>query len=93
MTKGRLHLRAGSLLLPAIILLVVIYLISPVQLPVIILKGALITLGGFLGYRIDRAIFPYARPDKMRDNIDQRNAMIRRAIIVGSTILAFALAV
>ena len=92
MTRGKLHLRGGSMLSIAVVLLALIYFLAPEQLPVIVWKIAMVTLAAFVGYRIDRAFFPYARPDKMRDNIDQRAAMLRRAIIIGSTVLAVALA-
>ncbi len=44
-------------------LLAVIALVSPVQLPVVLYKAALIALAAVLGYWLDRALFPYARPD------------------------------
>ena len=50
-------------LIAAVLLLVVIFFVSPVQLPVVLYKAALIALAAVLGYWLDRAIFPYARPD------------------------------
>ena len=50
-------------LIAAAVLLVVIALVSPVQLPVVLYKAALIALAAVLGYWLDRALFPYARPD------------------------------
>lgn len=50
-------------LLLAVLLLLLIGLISPVQLPVVLYKAALIALAAVLGYWLDRALFPYARPD------------------------------
>ena len=50
-------------LIAAALLLLVIALVSPVQLPVILYKAALIALAVVLGYWLDRALFPYARPD------------------------------
>ncbi len=47
----------------AVVLLTLIALISPVQLPVVLYKAALIALAAVLGYWLDRALFPYARPD------------------------------
>ena len=50
-------------LIAAAVLLAVIALVSPVQLPVVLYKTALIALAAVLGYWLDRALFPYARPD------------------------------
>ncbi|BEU95533.1 putative holin [Acidovorax sp. DW039] len=36
---------------------------APAQLPVVLYKAALIALAAVLGYWLDRALFPYARPD------------------------------
>ena len=47
----------------AMLLLAVIAMVSPVQLPVVLYKAALISLAAVLGYWIDRSLFPYARPD------------------------------
>lgn len=50
-------------LIVAIILLAVIGLVSPAQLPVVLYKASLIAVAVVLGYWADRALFPYARPD------------------------------
>ena len=47
----------------AVLLLAVIAVVSPVQLPVVLYKAALIALAAVIGYWLDRALFPYARPD------------------------------
>ena len=47
----------------AAVLLALIAWLSPVQLPVVLYKVALITLAAVIGYWLDRALFPYARPD------------------------------
>ncbi|MCG5047308.1 putative holin [Pectobacterium brasiliense] len=46
--------------LTAVLLLVVIALVSPQQLPVVIYKISLITLAAVLGYWLDRSLFPKA---------------------------------
>jgi len=51
------------LLLLAVLLLALIALVSPAQLPVVLYKAALVTLAGVIGYWLDRSFFPYARPD------------------------------
>lgn len=50
-------------LLIAAVLLAAIGVLSPVQLPVVLYKAALIALAAVLGYWLDRVLFPYARPD------------------------------
>lgn len=47
----------------AIALVVAIGLVSPIQLPVVLYKVALVALAAVLGYWLDRVLFPYARPD------------------------------
>lgn len=47
----------------AALLLAAIAVLSPKQLPVVLYKAALIALAAVLGYWLDRALFPYARPD------------------------------
>lgn len=54
--------RLTTFVLLAIIFLVLIAIVSPVQLPVVLYKMALISLAAVLGYWLDRALFPYARP-------------------------------
>ena len=55
--------RATTWLILSTALLVAITLIAPTQLPVVLYKAALIALAAVLGYWLDRALFPYARPD------------------------------
>lgn len=45
------------------ILTLLIALVSPVQLPVVIYKLSLVSLAAVVAYWLDRALFPYARPD------------------------------
>ena len=47
----------------AVLLLVLCWLVSPVQLPVVIYKVLLCLLGALAGYAVDGAAFPYAAPD------------------------------
>lgn len=55
--------RSSTWLILALVLLVGIAIISPPQLPVVLYKVSLIALAAVLGYWLDRALFPYARPD------------------------------
>ena len=50
-------------LVAAMVLLFLIYKVSPQQLPVALYKVFLIALAVVIGYWVDRALFPYARPD------------------------------
>lgn len=56
-----------------ILLLAVIGLIHPQQLPVSLYKLSLITMAGVVGYWLDRSLFPYARPDSFIATIEPEN--------------------
>ncbi|MBU0593372.1 MAG: putative holin [Gammaproteobacteria bacterium] len=75
----------------------IIWWLAPQQLPVTMYKISLITLAGLVGYWLDRSLFPYARPDAfVASHVNDTRfsaAMIRRAVIVGSTILGVSLGV
>ena len=55
--------RNSLFVLLAALLLAVVAALSPVQLPVVLYKAALVALAAVIGYWLDRALFPYARPD------------------------------
>ena len=55
--------RNSLFLILAAVLLAAIALLSPVQLPVVLYKAALMALAAVIGYWLDRALFPSARPD------------------------------
>ena len=65
-------------------------IVAPTWLPVVLYKCGLVTLGGVLGYWIDRALFPYARPNQVR-RYDRPMAGIRRALVVLACILGLTL--
>lgn len=50
-------------LLLALILLAVIAVVNPHQLPLALYKLSLIALAAVVGYWLDRSLFPYSRPD------------------------------
>lgn len=50
-------------LIATVILLGLIALMAPQQLPVSLYKLSLVTMAGVTGYWLDRSLFPYARPD------------------------------
>lgn len=81
----------------ALLLLVLVWVISPQQGPVIVYKLSLILLAAFAGYWIYRWLFPYARPDRFLNDaglvmVHHKRvfsaALISRAIIVGCAMLA-----
>jgi hypothetical protein len=58
-------------LLYALLLTVLVLLLAPQQLPVSLYKINLIALAGIVGYWLDRSLFPYARPDKFLEEVDE----------------------
>ncbi|MFN3881916.1 MAG: putative holin [Nitrincola lacisaponensis] len=90
--------RLSGLGLIVMLLSLAIIWVSPFQLMVTLYKLSVVTLGGWLGYWLDRWIFPYARPHMVLPGGEHKelepNAcwyMLRRAIIVSATILAVAM--
>lgn len=86
--------RMGDIGLYALILLAAIGLIAPQQLPVILFKLSLVLVAGFLGYWLDRRLFPYARPHEHfgeRTRVVGAMLMLRRAVIVVGAMLAVGL--
>ena len=80
--------RMWEWLLISLVLMAVIGMVSPQQLPVVVYKLALLTLAAFAGYWIDRGLFPYARPDSSIYQTLMTTSMLRRAIIVGAAMIA-----
>ncbi|MDD4942581.1 MAG: putative holin [Rhodoferax sp.] len=93
--------RLSGWLLITLALLLAVWLIAPQQLPVSLYKLSLVSLAAVVGYWLDRSIFPYARPDgylNLRGRVSSAvlrqtmgMAMLRRAIIIGSAMLAMGL--
>lgn len=50
-------------LIATIVLVCIIGLLAPQQLPVSLYKLSLVSMAGVVGYWLDRSLFPYARPD------------------------------
>lgn len=73
-----------------IALLACLAIVAPTKLPVVLYKCGLVTLGGVLGYWIDRALFPYARPN-MVQRYERSWAGIRRALVVLACVLGLTL--
>lgn len=86
-----------------LLLIGVLYALAPQQLPVTLYKLSLVTLAALVGYWLDRALFPYARPDALlksfslgapmlaNRDIAFTVACLRRAIIIGCAMLAMGL--
>lgn len=76
--------------LVTVALMILLWFMSPQQLPVIAYKLTLILLAAFVAYWVDRWLFPYARPDSSlpQGAIVYAAAQVRRAIIVAAAMLA-----
>jgi hypothetical protein len=92
------HSENGRLLgwlLAALLLLLAIAWLSPQQLPVVLYKSALVSLGAVMAYWVDRAYFPYDRPhtyaETGEDLLPRGLAMLRRALIAVACILGLTL--
>lgn len=89
--------RFRMLLWGLIAIILLIALDRSQQNMVLLYKAVMVSGAAWLGYWIDRSLFPYARPhrflNKLADSAprDFQFAMIRRALIVSAVILAFSL--
>ncbi|WP_144981132.1 putative holin [Halomonas sp. C22] len=92
-------LRIGPWLILAIITTVVVGALYPHQLGVLLWSLTKLCWGAYLGYWIDRSIFPYARPDGFNPDRAPKERtlwellMLRRALIIAGAILALGLGV
>ena len=77
-------LRMGEWLVIAVVLLTGLAYLAPQQLPIFLYKTNLVAFFAFMGYWIDRRLFWYARPGDQSDT----GMQLRRAIVVGATLLA-----
>lgn len=97
-------LREILLIVINLILLGLVLAFAPQQIPVTLYKLSLVTLAAFVGFRIDRLIFPYARPDQVmsqkvsvggpcvgKSDLIIATCMIRRAMIIVGAMLAMGL--
>lgn len=76
----------------ALALIAIIVFIAPQQLGITVYKLSLVSLSAVAGYRLDRSIFPYARPDNKELSEQARSAAgHRRAIIVAAAMIAVSL--
>jgi hypothetical protein len=86
-------------------LALVIWLLAPQQLPVSAYKLSLITMAAWVGYWVDRGLFPYARPDRFQRLLVESTltvheqamavalsaAMLRRALVIAAAMIGVAL--
>ncbi|MCF1609488.1 putative holin [Serratia marcescens] len=56
------HQRLRNWIILAVVLLLAIAIVSPMQLGVTLYKLSLVSIAAILGYHLDRALFPYASP-------------------------------
>lgn len=88
--------RMTPILLAGLIASAVIAMLAPQQIGVTLYKLSLVTLAAWLGYWIDRGLFPYARPHRMHSHSQTEPARfslatIRRAVIVAAAMIAVGL--
>lgn len=58
--------RMAHWLIISLLLLALIYVLAPQELPVVLDKLTQVSLFAWLGYWIDRTLFPYARPHQFQ---------------------------
>ncbi|MGN6229168.1 MAG: putative holin [Dyella sp.] len=80
-------LRATPLLLLGAITFGVVLLMNPAKVGLLIWGASRIGLYAYLGYWVDRIIFPYARPHTLT-GIAEGTAWKRRALIVAAALIA-----
>jgi hypothetical protein len=92
--------RGGIWLLLTLVLAVAVGWLHLHQLGILLWSLLKLTAGAYLGYWIDRTIFYYARPGDIRTPVHDQHAalvlaatMLRRAVIMGTAILALGLGV
>lgn len=85
-------LRAWPWLVAALITTLIVGLLAPHQLGLLAWSLSKLSLGAYLGYWVDRSLFPYARPDRMVEGMPDL-AMLRRALIVAACVIALGLGV
>ena len=69
-------------------------LVAPQQLPVSLYKINLVMIAGAVGYWLDRALFPYARPEAWSEGGHAEifaACMLRRSVIVAAAMVAVGL--
>lgn len=86
----RLPHRMTWVALAAAVLLAVVAVLAPHQLPVLVYKGAQVALFAVLAYVLDLLFFPYARPHEYfgpGHHMIGAMLMLRRAAVIVAVIL------
>lgn len=91
-------LRLGPWLILALLCATIVGLLYPHQLGVLLWSLTKLSFGAYLGYWIDRSIFPYARPGNFTySSAHSMTAwamlMLRRALIIAAALIALGLGV
>lgn len=87
-----LRIRMMGWKIASILLICLVAVVHRNQLPVLATKVMMVVLFGTIGYRFDRGIAPYARPDNPDlTALERAVAGIRRAIIVAAFVFAGAM--
>lgn len=84
------HLRVAPLLIFFGIAMAATAFLNPAKVGLAVWGLAKLGMGGYVGYWIDRVVFPYARPHT-QTGIAAGTAWKRRAVIVGAAVVAAAL--
>lgn len=85
------RLRMTELLITALVLYALALVITNPQIQVAFYKCGNATLGAFGGYWIDRLAFPFGRIHQNTDATIKNGRELRRAIIIGATVLGVTL--
>lgn len=84
------ELRLFECMVLAILSMLIVAYVTPQNLTVTIYKLSLVCLFALIGFRLDRMIFPYARPDRVPHDqaalAGLRRAVVIAAVIIGGTI-------
>lgn len=83
-------LRASPLLVVFLVAFAITAWMNPAKVGLTIWGIAKLGMGGYVGYWIDRLVFPYARPHQLK-GIEAGTSWKRRAIIVAAAVIAAAL--
>ena len=79
----------------SLVLLGVVWLVAPQQLPVVVNKLSLISIAAVVGFHIDAGVFPYARVGDLKDRHPHlyAAAQLRRAVIIAAAMIGVSLGV
>lgn len=91
-SRLRDRLRAWPWLAAALTACTVVGIKYPHQLGVLVWCLAKLSCAAYLGYWIDRTIFPYARPHEAITNKYAAATQLRRAIVLAATVIGMSLA-